>query len=95
MIFFALFYFLWDKLSPTIKLIGILVFSLNFGSYTYTFLINPGIAKAKNNNIGKLEEGYRYCSQCRWLFHIDSNTTHCDECNVCVEGILNINSHRL
>jgi hypothetical protein len=61
-------------------------------SYSYTFLVNPGIPRKstslQDSNPNKLKTGYRFCNQCRLLTKIDDNTNHCDDCNVCIEGIV-------
>ena len=74
------------------KIVGICLYFLQTFSYTYTFLINPGIPR-KNSSINlndinqSYKEGYKFCNQCRILMHLDTNTNHCDDCNVCIEGI--------
>ncbi len=80
-------------MNTYVKLIGLGLYFLQIGSYTYTFLINPGIPKkdkhiSLNDTDEKMRIGYRFCSQCRILIEENSDTRHCDDCNVCIEGII-------
>jgi hypothetical protein len=75
------------------RVIGLCIYLLQVSSYTYTFLINPGIPKkdkhiSLNDTDEKMKIGYKYCSQCRILVEQNTNTQHCDDCNVCIEGII-------
>ena len=31
-------------------------------------------------------QNYRICVECNVIMNLDEGTSHCDECNVCVEG---------
>jgi len=73
-------------------------------SYTYTFLKNPGIPKNKkyssdnkdiemnkiNNKISNKERkhGFQFCNKCHLFVDINNNVSHCEDCNVCIEGKL-------
>ena len=86
-IFTILFYSFWDLLNSTLKILGVLNFSLYFFSYTYIFLVNPGFPKINENSfIGMPREKYKYCNECKIWVSNDRNTEHCFDCNVCVEG---------
>ena len=87
------FYFAWNHLNYFIRLIVIIIFVSQISSYTYTFLVNPGIPR-KNDNFkledseNNLKQGYKFCNQCKIILKLDSNTNHCQDCNVCIEGRL-------
>jgi hypothetical protein len=86
------------QLSLFVRILGIISFLVQFLSYTYTFLINPGLPKKsvsmaysdKLQKKAKEGKGYKFCNQCHFLMNLDENTNHCDDCNVCVEGNHNI-----
>jgi hypothetical protein len=68
------------------------------GSYIYTFLKNPGIPINKeitmemtrdleeNKNSRNKKGGYKFCNICHIYIDKNSNTNHCEDCNVCIEG---------
>ena len=86
-IFMVLFYSFWELLNPTLKILGVLNFSLFFFSYTFIFLINPGMPTINENSfIGMPREKYKYCNECKIWVSNEKTTEHCFECNVCVEG---------
>jgi hypothetical protein len=86
---YIFFYFLWEYLDPSVLVLGFIIFSIQLGSYSYTFLRNPGLPK-KNMNInlnhitGK--DGIKICELCHYIIDLTDNTTHCEECNVCIVG---------
>ena len=87
----SLYYFLfWNKLLEILKVIGVLTYSTFIVSYILTAFTNPGLPKKNlwiNSNIVENDlKNYRICPYCQVLMNIDENTTHCDECDICVEG---------
>jgi hypothetical protein len=81
------FYYFWDSMYFSLKIIGIFIFLTFVFSYTMTFLVNPGIPKYDENAImGQPREKYRFCDACKIWINMDKNTAHCFDCNVCVEG---------
>ena len=85
--FACFFYYFWNNLYLSLKLVGIVIFATYWFSYTMTFLINPGIPKYDENAItGQPREKYRFCNACKIWINMDKNTAHCFDCNVCVEG---------
>ena len=88
-IFFTYMHSLWNYLNIFIKILGFSLWFVQFTSYTYTFLINPGIpnknTKISNQNHPKFKD-YRICQVCMKLMNLEINTNHCNECGVCVEG---------
>jgi hypothetical protein len=71
-------------------------------SYIYTFLKNPGIPINKEitmemtkdleeNKNNRNRRGYQFCNICRIYIDTKSNTNHCGDCNVCIEGNISIN----
>ena len=66
---------------------GLLILVIQLGSYTLTFLINPGIPKLDNFYlIGQSRIEIKKCRECRNYIRMDIKTNHCYECGVCVEG---------
>ena len=83
--FFLIHY--WNYLSFLFKLSGLTSFLTYFISYTYIFLINPGIPKYDEDAIlGKPREKYSFCKRCGIWKNIDKNTYHCFDCDICIEG---------
>lgn len=99
---FIFFYALWNLLDPHFLFFGIVLYFIQVLSYTYTFLKNPGIpinkeistemkaeADIEINNKRKNRNrtgGYQFCNKCHIYVETKSNTNHCEDCNVCVEG---------
>ncbi len=70
------------------------IYIAHFITYTYTFISNPGLMK-KSDSVSMKETddkkiGYRFCNSCRILLKLTTKTNHCDDCNICVEGIIAI-----
>ena len=86
------FFSLWSKLNQYVKVIGVLLYFLQITSYTLTFLINPGLPKKETHLKYSVKKNpfknFRICGVCNLIMNIDDNTTHCDDCNICIEGIL-------
>lgn len=63
---------------------------------------NPGIPKNKSNtyeiqdielnkiadnsNRKNKNKGYQFCNKCHLYVDVQNNVSHCEDCNVCVEG---------
>ena len=85
--FICFFYFFWNNMNIFIKYLGIITFLMFSISYTLTFLVNPGIPKYDENAVmGQPREKYKFCEYCKIWINIEENTSHCFDCNVCVEG---------
>jgi len=87
---------LWDTLNEYVKYIGILIYLIQISAYSYTALINPGLVKRKMVLNSKNElpietnsKNFRICIACNVMMDLDEGTSHCEDCNVCVEGKLN------
>jgi len=75
-------------------------FYIQINSHLLTSLCNPGIPTKDNicpvevayngklnlNNISGYEN-HKYCKICNILVPNSQNVNHCDECNICIEGI--------
>lgn len=84
---FIYFYFLWDMLNEYVKYFGLLIYFIQFSSYTYTAFANPGIpSKSMSSSNRQLVKNFRICNVCNVVMNLDDNTSHCEDCNVCVEG---------
>ena len=83
----------WNFTSKSVKIIGFLLWLIQFLSYTYTFLINPGLpnknCKIDNETTLPKLKNYRICTVCLKIMDLDENTNHCLECQVCIEGNFN------
>ena len=77
----------WPYLNILFKLSGLICFLTYLISYTYIFLVNPGIPKYDENAIlGKPREKYSFCKKCGIWKNMDKNVYHCFDCDVCIEG---------
>ncbi len=77
----------WPYLHIIFKVLGVIIFSIYWLSYTYTFLINPGFPKNDlDSRLGEPRNKFRFCDKCKMWVNIDKKTNHCFECNICVEG---------
>jgi hypothetical protein len=93
-IFFLFMYFVWDYLDISIKIVGMIMYLIQFLSYTYVFLKNPGIPKnflksQAKISIEKVEVGFKYCNRCNIMISSMIKTNHCHDCNVCIVGKIN------
>jgi len=85
--FFSMIIFLGKYLTVFVKLIGFIVYFLFFFSYSYTALINPGYPKHDIDSItGEPRKKFYYCSTCKMFVNREKNTSHCPDCDICVEG---------
>ena len=85
--FFSMIIFLGKYLTVFIKLVGFIVYFLFFFSYSYTALINPGYPKHDIDSItGEPRKKFYYCSTCKMFVNREKNTSHCPDCDICVEG---------
>lgn len=88
------FYSLWEYLSDIVKVFGLMIYFIQIGSYTYTVFINPGIPK-RSMSIYHVQQNlnvknFRICNICNIIMNMDENTAHCDDCNICIEGMYKI-----
>ena len=74
-----------------IRNIGFLIFGIQIFTYNILFLINPGLPEKdlwienfKSNELGN----YRICSICKVIMRDEDEIEHCDDCNVCIIGII-------
>lgn len=89
--FFAVFITLGNNLNSLVRLIGIIIYLLQFISYTACSILNPGLADNRfleNPNFKYDEKKSSPCSECKLLININTTeiTYHCFECEVCIEG---------
>jgi hypothetical protein len=85
------FYYLWNFLTPFVRVFGPLVYLTQMGSYSYTAFSNPGIVLRKitpldMKNFSSTKKNYRICSICNVIMDMDTETSHCEDCNLCIEG---------
>lgn len=41
----------------------------------------------KDNKNKRNQQGYQFCNKCHMFVDIEKNVSHCEDCNVCIEGI--------
>ena len=71
-----------------LKIIGIIIYLIFLISYTYTVLINPGFPKHDIDSItGEPRKKFYYCNICKLWANKEKKTMHCNDCNICIEGI--------
>jgi hypothetical protein len=76
------------------------VYFIQVSSHMLTSLVNPGIPSKENicpadvASNGKVNvaniagyENHKYCKTCNILVPNNRNVNHCDECDICIEGI--------
>ena len=93
--------FVYNQLHYIMKYIGLTIYIVQVLSQTICTLANPGIPHRNNyvsdsvmhtiyqsikSNYLKFER-YRVCKRCNILVTLDQQVTHCEECNICVEGM--------
>lgn len=74
--------FLMIVLNFPTKILFFLIVAIVVVIYTINVLINPGLAM--NQVRSELDE--QYCTICKTYIKKNSNTFHCNFCNVCIEG---------
>jgi hypothetical protein len=94
-------YTIYPHVHITIKYLGNLLYITQLISQQYTAFVNPGIPH-RNNYVsqGVMEtiskyiknndttfDKYRVCKQCNILVKLENSVMHCEDCNICVEGI--------
>jgi hypothetical protein len=77
----------WNKLSKFSKFLGEFIYLFYFIFYTLTFLLNPGYPRnTVGRRIGKPRNEYYFCEFCEFWIYKNSLTSHCFDCNICIEG---------
>ena len=87
--FMGILYFskIWNKMSKIVRFFGEAIYLFYFISYTLTFLLNPGYPRNTiGRRTGKPRNEYYYCEICQFWVFKDSFTSHCFDCNICIEG---------
>jgi uncharacterized membrane protein YccF (DUF307 family) len=82
-----------DKISIWVNLLGFFIYLIHIISYIYTALKNPGIPlqemELQNSNLKevlKKIKNYKICKICNVIMDRNKDTSHCDDCGICVEG---------
>lgn len=86
-----LFTFLWNKINWLIFFLGVIIALTQLTSYILTALINPGLPKAKYEDISPYSETdnsvhLRRCKDCDMVINTAERTFHCYDCEICIEG---------
>ena len=92
---FFYFHFLKNYLHNVVKNIGLGISFIQIFSYLLIFLLNPGIPQKelwienyfKNKSNTDEIDSYRICNICKIVRRNSDNTSHCDECNICIKGL--------
>ncbi len=95
-----LIYFVYQELYFLLKYAGLMIYVIQVFSQISCTLINPGIPHRNNyvsdsimhtiyqnikHNNTKFDK-YRVCKRCNILVTLEQQVTHCEDCNICVEG---------
>ena len=94
---FFLYYFFYESLFDSLKIIGIIIVFIQSLSYLIIFIMNPGIPPKElwienyfKNRSNQSEIGsYKICNICKIIMRTNDNTKHCEECNMCIMGLEN------
>jgi len=86
-IFYGINFYFWILIPFYIKIIGFFLYFIFLFSYLYTALINPGFPlNNEESKIGEPKEKFRFCDICKIYVNIQLKTTHCVDCDICIEG---------
>lgn len=78
---------LWSRFSFKSKIINQISYWTYTLSYSYTSLINPGYPKNNHDRRnGYPREEFYFCSVCKFYVRRSNDASHCDDCNICIEG---------
>lgn len=72
-----------------LKLLGWIIYLFQISSYTYTFLINPGLPNKEmsiSNYENKENVTIKVCERCGIVIKPGERTYHCDDCGICIIG---------
>jgi len=50
--------------------------------------LNDSLYENYKNKNKKNKHGYQFCNKCHFFVDIEKNVSHCEDCNVCIEGII-------
>lgn len=73
------------------KLVGWIIYLSQISSYTYTFLVNPGLPNKScslNQFDGRDSTAIKICNKCGIIVERGRGVVHCDDCGVCIMGKL-------
>lgn len=74
-------------ISTSMRVIGLLVYLLQIISYSYTFLVNPGLPdKSMSIEMNSEKTNLKICHRCGIVILPNMKINHCEDCNVCVVG---------
>lgn len=77
----------WSLFYPLLKVFGVLIYGTFSSAYTAAFVLNPGYPLLDNSSkTGLPRNEYRFCSHCKIWVSLEKQTTHCADCDICVEG---------
>ncbi len=49
--------------------------------------LNNSLNETNKSTNKRNKHGYQFCNKCHIFVDIEKNVTHCEDCNVCIEGI--------
>lgn len=82
-------YFSWERLRIEMIITGVILYSVQLISYTYTTLSNPGLPRRDEVSLLSVNsKDSRYCEKCHVRCNKSEKINHCPECNVCIIGKL-------
>ena len=81
-----LYYYIYPHIHPFIFYIGTLVYLTQNLSQIYTTIVNPGMPRISTHTPNEIDDSTITCNRCNAISSNTTVITHCDQCNVCVEG---------
>jgi hypothetical protein len=87
----------YRELPLVFSILGISIYLSQIISHLLTAVINPGVpsreyfissyVKEKALSLkSNRDSGYKICKICNIIVHERKNVSHCEDCNICVEG---------
>lgn len=86
---YAILYLALVNANSTLKIVGWLIYFIQLSSYSYTFLVNPGLPNKQmslTNFENKDSSSIKICERCGIVVNKGDKTYHCDDCGVCIIG---------
>lgn len=85
--FLFLFIFYRKVINLYLFVVGVIIYLIFAYTFIYILVTDPGIPKRIDEKfVEKSKNKYMYCNICKNWVTIESNTKHCSQCNICIEG---------
>ena len=85
--FLFLFIFYRNVINIYLFTLGAIIYLIFSYTFIYILITDPGIPKKIDEKIVEnKKDKYMYCNICKNWVTKESNTRHCSQCNICIEG---------